>query len=298
MKHIVSVSLGASDRNHAVTENILGQQVKIERIGTDGDLDKAAQLIADMDGRVDAFGLGGIDLYVYAGARRYAFRDARKLAALAKKSPVADGSGLKNTLERETIRVLGETWAWRDKRVLLVSSVDRFGMAEELAAQHADLVYGDFLFGLGVPVPVRSLKAMQTAATVVLPVVTRLPFKWLYPTGNQQKVRLRGLESYYAWAEVVAGDWHYINRYLPDSLEGKVVITNTLTQKDIDDLRARGVRRVVTTTPNLGGRSFGTNVLEGLILCLAKRRAEEMRSADYAIWMQRIGFKPWIAELE
>ncbi|MFQ9524272.1 MAG: hypothetical protein ACLR2G_13350 [Phascolarctobacterium faecium] len=45
----------------------------IERLGTDGNLQKARQLLEELDGRVDALGLGGTDLYVYAGGRRYTF---------------------------------------------------------------------------------------------------------------------------------------------------------------------------------------------------------------------------------
>jgi hypothetical protein len=29
---------------------------------------------------------------------------------------------------------------------------------------------------------------------------------------------------------VIAGDCHYITRYMPDDLEGKVIVTNTTTQ--------------------------------------------------------------------
>ena len=57
MKRIVSVSIGASSRNHSVTVDICGQDFLIERIGTDGDLKKAIQLIEELDGKVDVFGI-------------------------------------------------------------------------------------------------------------------------------------------------------------------------------------------------------------------------------------------------
>jgi hypothetical protein len=39
-----------------VEVELLGEKVVIERIGTDGDMEKAAQMYKDLDGKVDAFG--------------------------------------------------------------------------------------------------------------------------------------------------------------------------------------------------------------------------------------------------
>jgi len=59
MKRAVSISLGSSKRDKAVEVELLGQKVSIERIGTNGDMEKAAHLYKEMDGKVDAFGVGG-----------------------------------------------------------------------------------------------------------------------------------------------------------------------------------------------------------------------------------------------
>ena len=118
MKRVVSISLGSSQRNNRVETEILGEKFIIERIGTDGDMVKAIGLIRELDGKVDAFGMGGIDLYITAGQRRYAFRDAKKIARAARTTPIVDGTGLKNTLERRVVSQLQETGliAWEGKK--------------------------------------------------------------------------------------------------------------------------------------------------------------------------------------
>ena len=63
MRRIVSVSLGSSKRDHKVTADIMGEEFEIERIGTDGNIGAAIDLIKELDGKVDALGMGGIDLY-------------------------------------------------------------------------------------------------------------------------------------------------------------------------------------------------------------------------------------------
>lgn len=298
MKRIVSVSLGSSKRNSAASVEVLGEEVIVERIGTDGDIDKAIALIRDLDGKVDAFGMGGIDLYIWAAGRRYAFRTAKKIAAAAVKTPIVDGSGLKNTLERRVVEHVNKNlFPLKNKKVLLTVAVDRFGMAEAVAATGADVIYGDIMFALGLNIPLRSIGALHTVARVLLPVVTQLPFEWLYPTGKKQDERKAKYPDRFQWADLICGDAHYILRHMPDRMEGKIILTNTVTKENVEELRARGVGMLITTTPNLAGRSFGTNVMEGLIVAAAGKRPEEMTPADYEVWLEKIGFTPRIERL-
>ncbi|HLV10233.1 MAG TPA: quinate 5-dehydrogenase, partial [Halanaerobiales bacterium] len=150
MKKVLSISLGSSKRDHQVETEILGEKFKIERRGTDGDQEKAYRLFTELDGQYDAFGLGGIDLYLYTKNRRYVFKDARRLIKNVKKTPTVDGSGLKNTLERIVIDYLNKEYGlnFTSKKVLMVSAVDRFGMAQAFELAGAELIIGDLIFAL------------------------------------------------------------------------------------------------------------------------------------------------------
>ena len=106
MKQVVSISLGSSSRDHTAEIDLLGQTFLVKRIGTDGDLQKMIRFIEENDGKIDAFGLGGMDLYIQAVNRRYTLRDAQKVASAARITPILDGSGLKNTLERNVVEYL------------------------------------------------------------------------------------------------------------------------------------------------------------------------------------------------
>jgi hypothetical protein len=293
---VVSVSLGSASRDHTAEARLLGRAFQIERRGVDGDLDAARHLISELDGQVAAIGLGGIDLYVVAGKRRYVMRDAARLAAAAHKTPIVDGSGLKDTLERATIRRLHKegTVEFTGKNVLVVSAVDRFGMAEEIANTGAKTIFGDMLFILGLPIAMRSLATVRSAGAVILPIACHLPFKMLYPTGEKQK-EIRSDSPQARWiekADIIAGDFLLIRRYLPHQLDGKTIITNTVTSSDITLLRERGLTRLVTTTPEFEGRSFGTNVMEGIFAALGARTPEEYQSL-----LTQLDWQPRVLEL-
>lgn len=293
---VVSVSLGSDTRDHAVNALLLGHEFCIERRGANGDLKRAAQMIEELDGNAAAIGLGGIDLYIVAGKRRYIMRDAAKLASHARSTPVVDGSGLKDTLERETVRTLQSENIvdFHGKKTLLVSAVDRFGMAEELVAAGAICTFGDFLFILDLPIRLTTLGQIRVLGALILPAACRLPFKLLYPTGEKQ-TQILSDSKHAKWmseAEIIAGDFLLIRRYLPENLNGKTILTNTTTAADIELLRARGLSTLITTTPEFEGRSFGTNVMEGVFSALGAKKPEE-----YSALLAKLNWKPRVLHL-
>ena len=120
MKHVVSVSLGASSRDHRAEVELLGEQFTIERVGTDGKLD-----------------------------------------------------------------------------------LDK---------------------------PVRGLREFEELAEKYLPDACKLPFQFFYPTGKKQEQAPEPkYPQYYHDAEIIAGDFHFMRRFMPDRLEGKTILTNTVT---------------------------------------------------------------------
>lgn len=294
MKHVVSVSLGSSKGNKSYEVDILGERFKIERIGTDGDLIKFRDMFTELDGKIDAFGVGGADIYLVAGKRRYAFRQIVKLIAGAVATPAVDGGGLKHTLERETVVALQRSGEvdFAKERVLLVSAVDRYGMAQALSQHCPNVVYGDLMYGVGLPFRIRRYGTVKFLAATILPVITKLPFKWFYPTGEKQEERKPKFTFAFAEATIVCGDKHIIKRYAPDDLSGKTVITQTIRKADLEWLKASGVKRLITTTPEMGGETFATNVLEAVIVALLNKRPGDLSEQDYLDTLKRLDWKP------
>lgn len=299
IRRVVSVSLGSSKRNKSQEVDILGQHFQIERIGTDGDMKKFAEMFKELDGKVDALGVGGADIYVVVGQKRYAFSQILKLVSGATKTPVVDGSGLKHTLERETIETLQKdgTVDFTKETVLLVSAVDRFGMAQALDKIGGKIIYGDLMFGIGVPIELKTYKAVKRVGAAVLPLITKLPFKWFYPTGEKQDERKPKYPKVWAKATLIAGDTLFIKRYASEDLKGKTILTQTVRKADLEWLKSAGARRVITTTPVMGGETFATNVMEGVIITLKGKKPTEMTEQDYLDTLKQLDWKPNVIEL-
>jgi len=159
------------------------------------------------------------------------------------------------------------------------------------------MVYGDLIYGIGVPIPVRSWSTVKTLATLVLPVVTRCPIAWFYPTGEKQEINTPKYVKYFEQADVIAGDWHLIRRYMPVDMRGKIVLTSSSRASEIDLLKERGVKTLITTTPDIGGEAFATNVMEAVLVALSGKRPTELTPEDYLGTLGRLGWKPGIRDL-
>jgi hypothetical protein len=305
MKRAVSISIGSSKRDKAVEIELMGETVRLERIGTNGDMEKAARLYQELDGQVDAFGVGGTDLGMLVDGHWYPMHSVQSLVRFVRKTPVVDGNGLKATLEPKVKHVLTETLAHAipQKTALVTTAVDRWGMARAALDSGFHVTFGDMLFSLGIPIPLHTASSVKRMAAVLMPLVSRLPFDWVYPVGESQGERHPKYTRFFTQAAVVMGDCHYVYRYMPDDMQGKIVVTNTTTSEDVELFRRCGVRYLVTTTPVLDGRSFGTNMMEAAILAAAGRTdpVDYSHADEYLAWMGKIvhdlALEPQVQEL-
>lgn len=300
MKRAVSISIGSSKRDKAVEVTLLGEKVSIERIGTDGDMEAAALKYKELDGKVDAFGVGGADLGALVDGKWFPLYSVQPMVRFVKKTPLVDGGGLKNTLENKAPafldRQIPDYINSRGRKVLVTVGMDRWGLAKSFADAGYETVYGDFMFGLDIPIAIRKLSQLKLMGNLLMPIVGRLPFEWIYPTGEKQEKRTPKWEKYYDWATVIAGDCHYIKRFMPDNMQGKVVVTNTTTPDDVALFKKCGVKYLVTTTPVLDGRSFGTNMLEAALVAVSGK-GRPLTWDELTEMLDKLGSEPQLQEL-
>jgi hypothetical protein len=298
MKHVVSISLGSSTRDKSVVITLDGEPIRIERIGTDGDEVKARRLFEELDGKVDALGVGGVEIYLRLEGREYPLRSGLSLVKNVRQTPCVDGRGLKHTLERRVFELAAPALGFRPhyRQAFMTLGVDRFGMAQAVAEVSDRVVYGDLMFALGLPIPITSLRQLRVLARLLLPVIGLLPVSMLYPTGEKQEQITPKYPRYWAAAELIAGDFLYIRKHLPADLHGKTILTNTTTEQDVELLRQRGLRWLITTTPRYEGRSFGTNMMEAALTAYAGK-GRVLTEAELNDLIDRLQLRPSVQRL-
>lgn len=295
MKRAVSISLGSSARDKKVTVRFGSETIEIQRIGTDGDVEKARRLYLELDGQVDAFGVGGVDLYLRLEDREYPLRAALKLVEGVTRTPLCDGRGLKHTLERRVFEFvrprLGDL---RFRQAFVPVAVDRMGLAQAAAEVSERLVLGDLMIALGVPIPIYGLRAYKRLARALFPLVSYFPMSMLF-YGSGGAEHEPKYEKYFLESDLLAGDFLFMRKYLPEDLRGKTVVTNTTTEENIALLKARGVETIVTTTPRYEGRSFGTNMMEAALTAYAGK-GRRLTDEELNALIDELGIRPEVVE--
>ena len=68
------------------------------------------------------------------------------------------------------------------------------------------------------------------------------------------------------------------------------------TPEDVDAFRKAGVKYLVTTTPVLEGRSFGTNMMEAALVAISGK-GRPLTWPELTEMLDKLGFEPQLQEL-
>jgi len=286
-RRVLGVSLGSPARDFVALWTWDGGTVEIRRAGTGGDVEAARRLLAEYDGRVDAFGLGGVNLHLQAGGRRYGLPLGQRLASVPRRTPVCDGTFVKAWWEPLSLHAACEKYGLdlKGRRVLFSSALDRWALAEALEARGARVAVGDAAFALRIPVLFPGLRTFYPFAVALVPLLRRLPLSFLYPQARRQCGSRAGAGRAFAGAvpadrrgsfagwvpagrrrtfagsvpagggrifeatEALAGDFHFFRPRLPRRLDGRWVIAAGLDAADLALLGERGASLVVELGP-------------------------------------------------
>lgn len=286
VSEVVSVSLGDPRFDSATSLTLAGERYRLRRIGTGGDLQRAARLIRDLDGKVAALGLGGVNRTLVFGHRRYSLPPGEFLARQARMTPIADGSGWKAAVEPALVTELaGRGFPFAGRVGLVTSVLDRFWLARALIDAGCRVRCGDPYYALRFPFVFPSLASFSPVAMIAVPFLRRLPLGWLYPLGKSQRRVGHGSRRLLAGVDILLGDFHLMRRFLPADLSGKSIIASTLDPGDRRLLAERGLACLISLSPPLAGRSFGANLWEALAVAAFGRRPADLRGEDYiAAW--------------
>lgn len=291
MKNVVSITLGRSSRDYEFTTTLLGEKVRVRRIGADGDVDRVKALLREYDGKVDAIGLGGVVANFKLGKATYRHNQAYEIASQATITPTADGVLLKATLERWAVAraVAKEPGRFNYRRVLMFSGIERYPLAEALSTYNVELRFADPKIHFGLPVTLSSLKQLDRYAKFAMPYLADKPYRRLHPIGKGPAHDSR-LEKDCRWADVLAGDFAFIRRYAPSILTGRTILTDDPSPEEIQDLKQRGVHTLITITPKLSDqRPFvSADTLEAMMMAVKGRR-----TLDEATVLEMIADANW-----
>jgi hypothetical protein len=254
-------------------------------------MDRAARMLREMDGRVDALGLGGCNLYYRTRTRRYPFPAGQYLAGFARETPLTDGEGVKAHVEPGCVAALGREMRLDGLRVLFTAYLDRPELAWALAEAGALVWAGDPYFSSGLPL-IPPVPVAESLAPLFMPLLARVPLRLLYPLGGAQG-RWGSTPLGPQGFGLVAGEFHLMRRRMPRHLQGTTILASSLGERDARELKERGAPRVFATMPSMGGTRFGANAVEAALL--ASGHLDPAKGNYQEAW-ERSGLPPGVLQ--
>lgn len=178
MKTVIGVSLGAKQHDYELRTQLLGQPLRVRRLGTDADLAEASRLLRHWNTRADAVGLGLAK--DSGGPDRDEDRTAR-LRALVTHAPASDGARLTDIVLEWAVRHAQSTLGhyFDNARVLFFSGLAHQKLALSMSEYTTNLHFADPVLQLGSPKLLTSLQALDLYASGMHYVADWVPRRWV-----------------------------------------------------------------------------------------------------------------------
>lgn len=307
MKHILVIDLFSDTSSRAVT--FAGQEIEIQRIGCQGATERARELIMQYDGKVDAIALEGMPSQLKLGNTSRAHAEGAHLQQTAAVTPVVDGGGVRDGLERWAVMLANraQPGIFAEKYILMVPGVNHSGLADEISKHSPVMRYADPFVFFNLPdLPgIGGKQTLEQAAAPTLEQLAALPFKRIHaPAGAPHTHRA---ESPFHHADVLVGDIGAIRRYAPQDLKHKTIVVEYASDQDISDLQARGASIVVTLMPSVApvGQplergalgDLPASVLEAIFVACRAEQAKPLNEDTYLDMMAGLDWTPHIRYL-
>ena len=295
MKNIVSISLGSSSPDYSFKTRFLGETFQVSRVGTDGDAKQAASLVRETRDNVDAIGLGMVREHYTVGTDHFVRSETRKLEKLSADTPVTTGSRLREIVQEWTLRSaqleLGNIFS--NAKVLFLSGTINYRLASILSEFTDNLTFADPVVQFGMPNLLHSLDALELYATGSHPILRFESGKDLVPSiAPFQFFNHLGLRRAVKDAHVVVAPYEQLRHYGLEELDGKTVITSTVSDERLQELREKGVRLVLDCSIQPFKHTVGLNVIEAMVMAALDKPADEISHDDYLEIFTDLELKP------
>ena len=295
MKTVVGISLGSAAQDFSFTTEFLGEKLHVKRVGTDGSVARAVALIRHWDAEADAIGLGVLKDRYRAGTHRFVEKDSAKLKAVAKQALTTVGGTLGDILQEWSVRhaqiELGSYF--NNARVVFLSGMTNYKLAMSMAEYTENLLFADPLLQLGVPKFLTSIEALQLYSTGAHYVKD-----WSLPvdlaTGPIKEWTRFVLRKAVQKATVLVAAPHELDQFGLEELAGKTIISTTVNDERIAQLRDKGVHMVIDAAPLMHGHVLSPSLLDAMIVAATGKFPQELLEDDYLEIITAMGLEPRI----
>lgn len=282
MKNVIGISLGARRHDFELRTRLLGQDLHVQRVGTDGSLTQATKLLKYWDRHAHAIGLGLVKDSARIGAQREIDEDFARLAGVARHVPVSTGARLSEIFLEWALRHAQTSLGhyFDNANVLFFSGLANYRLAMAMQEYTDNLMFADPLMQLGVPKLITSLDALGLYASGAHYVSDWRPPRMMSGPLLRQWTQFV-LRKAMARASVVVAPVHELDGFGLEELAGKTLITTTVNEERLARFKDCGVHLVIDGAPLCEGQVIDPALLDAMLLAASGKAPDELADDDY-----------------
>jgi predicted amino acid dehydrogenase len=280
VKQIVNITLGPSRDDFEFETEFLNQKFLLKRIGTDGDFERASDLLLLWNKKAEGIGLGGIKFPFSLGSKKMVDKEINKLLKVGEKlqTPVATGSILRHVGHEWSLRhiqfVNGGNY-FNNARVFFFSGMAHLTIAEVMSEFTDNLQFADPILEDGIPRLISSIKELELYAKGVHDTLKWIPGRRLIADAPpMRRANEYLLKQAVRKAHILVVPhyrfYKFLDEFSSEDLKGKIVITSTAYDDRIEYLKEKGISVIIDTTPKILPKVVGVSILEALLFAALK----------------------------
>ncbi|CAI9417660.1 dehydrogenase [Nocardioides sp. T2.26MG-1] len=295
---VVNVSLTGRERDYDETVTFLNRRFRIRRMGTDGDVAAAEELVRTMAPHAAAIAVSGLREAKASGMYDGDLAAIEKVVRATDEVPVTLGRALLGVLQEWAVRrVQTEMPGYFDNaRTVVLGGTNHDPTVRILREYTANLEFADPLLRVDLPARLDANPLLALAADVGRASLGLLP--GLVQSQLQTQLQAPGQAVSHALArraardcDVVVATYEELTGFGLEDLAGKTVITMSISEERLADLGDRGVDMVVDVTPQPFAVTVSAAVLEALMLATV-HSSGRLTNDDLLEMIVAAGFEP------
>jgi predicted amino acid dehydrogenase len=249
---IVNVSLAGSDRDYDELVTFLHHDFRIVRVGTDGDVAAAEELVRKWADRCVAIAVTGIREARAAGLYDGELEAIDQVKRATTAVPVTDGHALRDVLQEWAIRHVQTEMPgfFNNARTVVLGGLNHDRTTRILREYTSNLEFADPLLRYDLPAKLDSMPVLGLAANVGLWPIRKLPGS-VKSVINAPGSRLSHAKARKAArdCDIVVATYDELIGFGLEDLAGKTLVSSAISDERLAELASRGVDMVLDATP-------------------------------------------------
>ncbi len=269
---VVNVSLTGSDRDYDEHVTFLHHDFRIVRVGTNGDVAAAEELVRKWAEEASAIAVTGIREARAAGLYDGELEAIEQVKRATTAVPVVDGHALRDVLQEWAIRHVQTEMPgfFNNARTVVLGGLNHDRTTRILREFTQNIQFADPLLRFDLPAKLDSNPLLGLAGNVALWPIQHLPRQ------VKSQIKAPGTRVSTAMArraardcDVVVATYDELTGFDLADLAGKTLITSAMSDERLAELAGRGVDMVLDATPQPFQVTVSAAVLEAMMVASA-----------------------------